>query len=146
MGLYAEEESDKELSYQLLRSLERATIDYTLFFRKLSRYDGNKSDILDICVSRDSMEKWLDKYSVRLEKETQEASKRHEKMLAVNPKYILKNHILQESIVLADKGDYSMVQDLLKVSLSPCEEHPNLDHLSKSAPMESKNIKLSCSS
>ena len=146
MGLYIEDESDKELSYQLLRSLERATIDYTLFFRKLSCYDGNKSDILDICVNRDSMEKWLDKYSLRLEKETLESSKRHEKMLGVNPKYILKNHILQEAIDKAQRHDFSMVNDLLKVALSPCEEHEGLEELCKPTPMKSKNIKLSCSS
>ena len=92
------------------------------------------------------MEKWLDKYSLRLEKETLESSKRHEKMLGVNPKYILKNHILQEAIDKAQRHDFSMVNDLLKVALSPCEEHEGLEELCKPTPMKSKNIKLSCSS
>jgi uncharacterized protein YdiU (UPF0061 family) len=67
-------------------------------------------------------------------------------MLSVNPKYILKNHILQEAIEKAEGHDFSMVEDLLKVALSPFEEHEELESLCKLAPMESKNIKLSCSS
>ncbi|MEA2073208.1 MAG: SELO family protein, partial [Campylobacterota bacterium] len=89
---------------------------------------------------------WLDKYTLRLEKETLSESKRHEKMLAVNPKYILKNHILQEAIDKANEHDFSMVNELLKVALAPFDEHEELEHLCKPTPMKSKNIKLSCSS
>jgi uncharacterized protein YdiU (UPF0061 family) len=67
-------------------------------------------------------------------------------MLAVNPKYILKNHILQEAIEKAQQHDFEMVNGLLKVALAPFDEHPGLEHLSKAAPLKSKNIKLSCSS
>jgi len=67
-------------------------------------------------------------------------------MLQVNPKYILKNHILQEAIEKAEAHDFNMVNDLLKVALSPFAEHKELEYLCKLAPVESKNIKLSCSS
>ena len=146
MGLEKEEKNDKELFQWMLVALQGATIDYTLFFRKLSHFDGDKSDILALCVYRTNLEEWLDSYSKRLEKESLETSKRHNKMLAVNPKYILKNHILQEAITKAEAHDFSMVNNLLKVALAPFDEHKELEHLSKLAPMESKNIKLSCSS
>ncbi len=77
------------------RSLANATIDYNLFFRKLSRYDGNKSTLLDIAISREPLLEWLDAYDERLKKENISQQDREEKMLSVNPKYILKNHILQ---------------------------------------------------
>ncbi len=67
-------------------------------------------------------------------------------MLAVNPKYILKNHILQEAINKADAHDFSMVNELLKVALAPYDEHLELEHLCQPTPMRSKNINLSCSS
>ena len=146
MGLEEEAQNDKELFQWMLGALESATIDYTLFFRKLSSFDGEKSDILDICIYRTNLEEWLDSYSLRLEKESLETSKRHEKMLSVNPKYILKNHILQEAIEKAEQHDFGMVDDLLKVAHSPFEEHPSLEYLCTLAPLESKNIKLSCSS
>ena len=146
MGLETEQANDKELFQWMLGALGSATIDYTDFFRKLSRFDGDKSEILDICVYRTSLEEWLESYKQRLEKEALSTQERQEKMLKVNPKYILKNHILQKAIEKAEQKDFSMVNDLLKVALSPFEEHTDLEYLAKRAPMEAKNIKLSCSS
>ena len=146
MGLELEQENDKELFQWLLGALGSATIDYTEFFRKLSRFDGDKSEILDICVYRGSLEEWLDAYAERLEKELLGSKERHEKMLNVNPKYILKNHILQEAIEKAQEGQYTMVSDLLKVAHAPFDEHEELEFLCKLAPAEAKNLKLSCSS
>ncbi len=146
MGLQTKQEEDKELSEGLFRALASADIDYTEFFRKLSRFNGNKSDILDSSVNRKALDEWLDKYSMRLEKETLSEAARHEKMLAVNPKYVLKNHSLQEAIEKAEAHDFNMVNDLLKVALAPFDEHPELEYLCKATPMASKNINLSCSS
>lgn len=146
MGLESQEENDKELFSWLLGALQSATIDYTDFFRKLSRFHGDKTEILDICVYRDSLEEWLEAYNLRLEKEKLPQELRHQKMLHVNPKYILKNHILQEAIEKAQKKDFSMVHDLLRVAQAPFDEHGELEYLCKPTPMEAKNIKLSCSS
>jgi len=146
MGLQTKQDEDKELSEGMMRALANASIDYTLFFRKLSRFNGNKSDILDSCVNRKPLDEWLEKYSVRLGKETLSEAARHEKMLTVNPKYILKNHSLQEAIEKAEVHDFSMVNELLKVALAPFDEHPELEHLCKPTPIKSKNMKLCCSS
>jgi uncharacterized protein YdiU (UPF0061 family) len=146
LGLFESDEEDESLIKWMLRSLENASIDYNLFFRKLSHYDGNKSIVLDIAITRAPLEEWLDAYDARLLKEKMPAEQRHEIMLAVNPKYILKNHILQEAIDKAKIHDFTMVNDLLRVALSPCEEHEDLDYLTKATPEKSKNIKLSCSS
>ena len=146
MGLEEEGENDKELFSWMLGALESATIDYTLFFRKLSVYDGDKSDILSLAVYRTPLEEWLEAYDARLKKETLDVKKRHKKMLQTNPKYILKNHILQEAIEEAHRGEFKMIDDLLKVAHAPFDEHPELEHLCKLAPTNAKNIKLSCSS
>jgi uncharacterized protein YdiU (UPF0061 family) len=146
MGLETEQENDRELFQWLLGALGSATIDYTEFFRRLSRFNGDKSPILELCIYRTSLDEWLDTYALRLKKESLSQEERHVKMLAVNPKYILKNHILQEAIEKAELQDFSMVNELLKVAETPFDEHPELEYLCKLAPMESKNIKLSCSS
>ncbi len=146
MGLYIEDAKDIELFKWMLGSLESATIDYTLFFRTLSTYDGDKRTILEMAVFQTHLSEWLDAYDERLKKETLSNKERHTQMLSINPKYILKNHILQEAIEKAEQGEYSMIDDLLIVAHSPFEEHLELEHLCKLAPQESKNIKLSCSS
>ncbi|MDQ7046979.1 MAG: YdiU family protein [Sulfurovum sp.] len=148
MGLYRKEDEDKELLESMMRALGSSTIDYTLFFRKLSRFsvDKNKSNILASCVNREPLDKWLDSYSQRLKKETLSEDVRQQKMLKINPKYILKNHILQEAIVKAEQDDFSMVNELLIVALAPFDEHPELEYLCKPAPMKTNNVQLSCSS
>ena len=97
MGLEEEDEDDKELFQWMLVSLQRSRVDYNGFFRKLSTYDGDKSSILGICISKEPLADWLVTYDARLKKESLTQEKRHEKMLAVNPKYVLKNHLLQEA-------------------------------------------------
>jgi len=146
IGLYNEEEDDKFLYQTMLRALANASIDYTKFFRKLSHFKGDKSEILDVCIDRRPLDAWLDQYIKRLETETLSVNERHEKMLKVNPKYILKNHILQEAIDKAQEHDFKMIDELLTVALAPFDEHPQLEHLSKPTPLASKNCKLSCSS
>ncbi|MDF1876093.1 YdiU family protein [Sulfurimonas sp. SAG-AH-194-I05] len=146
LGLFVDNQSDKGFIGSMLGSLSNATIDFNLFFRKLSSYDGNKTPLLDIAVSRAPIEKFLAMYDERLKKETLSQNERHQKMLGVNPKYILKNHILQMAIENAKIDDFTMVNDLLKVALSPCEEHVELEYLCIATPQKAKNIKLSCSS
>ncbi len=145
-GLFQSDDEDKFLINAMLGNLENAQIDYNLFFRELSRYDGDKSPILDIAVSREPLERCLDMYETRLQKETITQAQRQIKMLEVNPKYILKNHILQVAIDKAKTDDFSMVNDLLKVALNPFSEHKEHEYLCIATPQKFKNIKLSCSS
>ena len=146
LGLFQSNEEDETFIQWMLQSLANATIDFNLFFRKLSVYDGNKTPLLDIAVTRAPLEEWLNAYDKRLKKETLSQEQRHEKMLAVNPKYILKNHILQLAIEQTKANDFTMLNDLLKVALAPCEEHEALEYLCIQTPQKEKNIKLSCSS
>ena len=122
------------------------SVDYTMFFRLLSSYDGDKTWLLQLADYKEPLSEWLDAYDVRISKEESTCRERHTKMSSINPKYILKNHILQEAIDKAHKHDFSMIDDLLKVAHSPYDEHLDLEYLCKVASKEKKNIKLSCSS
>jgi len=147
MGLYVESEDDSSLLRWLLGSLESCVVDYNLFFRKLSGYNGDKEPLLELCeYQQRPLQEWLEAYDRRLEKETLSQQHREEKMLTSNPKYILKNFLLQEAIDKAIEGDFSMVDDMLKVALEPFDEHKELEYLARKAPTKAKNIKLSCSS
>ncbi|MBN2815747.1 MAG: YdiU family protein [Campylobacterales bacterium] len=146
MGLELEDEDDRGLYHWMLRAMENASIDYSMFFRELSSFNGDKSAILDRAVNREPLSAWLDAYAKRLEIESTSQQERHQKMLQINPKYVLKNFLLQEAIEKAQQDDFSMIKELLVVALSPFEEHPKLQHLYRSAPLQEKNKKLSCSS
>jgi uncharacterized protein YdiU (UPF0061 family) len=67
-------------------------------------------------------------------------------MLETNPKYVLKNYMLQEAIDAAEEGDYSIIDDLFNIAQNPYAEHENFERWAEATPDEFKNKKLSCSS
>ncbi|MEA1983040.1 MAG: protein adenylyltransferase SelO family protein, partial [Campylobacterota bacterium] len=146
LGLFEELQSDAELIEDLIVTLHEVYVDHTLFFRTLSRYDGDRSVIYDIVMEPVIIDKWLEVYDARLQQETLSHTKRHEAMLKSNPKYVLKNHMLQKAITLAQKGDYSMVETLLYVGAHPYDELPEFERFTGDTPEEYKNIGLACSS
>ncbi len=146
LGLLVEDEDDLPMLRWLFGMMQQEGIDYNSFFRILSRYDDDGSAILAMCDLQDPMRDWLVHYSKRLEKEQTSVSERHTQMLATNPKYVLKNYMLQYAIDKADRGDFSGIFELLTLARAPFDEHVELESFAGSAPKVFKNLKLSCSS
>jgi hypothetical protein len=69
-----------------------------------------------------------------------------QKMLAVNPKFVLRNHLVQEAIEAAEEDDFSIFEMLVTVLTTPFEDHPEFAHFSKPPTNPQKGISLSCSS
>jgi uncharacterized protein YdiU (UPF0061 family) len=126
--------------------LQALSVDYTHFFRTLSRYDGEREPILKLGLYHDPMNDWLDAYDRRLECNQAATAERHRQMLESNPKYVLKNYMLQEAIDAAQEGDYGLVKALFEIARSPYDEHPEYAHWAGPTPQAFKNDKLSCSS
>lgn len=145
-GLDVLQENDPEHFRHLLGMLQGLTVDYTLFFRTLSRYDGDRTALLKLGLYHQPMNDWLDSYDKRLEENSSGTRERHEKMLKTNPKYVLKNYMLQEAIDAADKGDFSIVDALFQIAQDPYAEHEAFERWAGPTPDEFKNRKLSCSS
>ena len=146
LGLDSIKKEDTKLVQHLLGVLQSLQVDYTLFFRTLSHYKGDKKDILNLCLYHTPMREWLEDYDKRLEQNSTTTEDRSTKMLKTNPKYTLKNYILQEAIESAKSGDYSTLKNLFKVTQTPYDEHPEFERWAQSTPAEYKNLKLSCSS
>ena len=146
LGLTEKLDDDIELIKELVGALQECIVDHTLFYRTLSRYDGNRAPMLDIVVDREELNSWLDLYDARLMQETRDPEARRAAMLKINPKYILKNYMLQEAISLAEKGDFSMVETLLQIARHPFDELPEFERYAGDTPDEHKNLRLSCSS
>ncbi|MDO9057287.1 MAG: YdiU family protein [Sulfuricurvum sp.] len=146
LGLESAHENDSELLRSLFSVMENGRIDMTPFFRTLSRYDGNKEALCALTLAPSQLNEWLERYDERLLRNSSSTDARHAKMLRTNPKYVLKNYILQEAIDAAEKNDFSLVNDLLTLAQSPYDEHPAFERYAGSTPNQYKNLKLSCSS
>lgn len=146
LGLKEKRDEDIDLVRELVGALHDAYVDNTLFFRTLSRYNGEREALYDIAMEPVVVHNWLELYDKRLEEESQTQDERKKAMLLTNPKYVLKNYMLESAIDLAQKGDFSMVETLLYIGRRPYDELPEFEHFAAETPEEHKNIGLSCSS
>ncbi|WKL45653.1 MULTISPECIES: YdiU family protein [unclassified Flavobacterium] len=140
LGFQIKKEQDVVLIQSLTQLLERVETDMTIFFRNLSTV--TKADIvinafntikdafynekdLNEAILKDWHD-WFEKYTIRINEETLSDSERKEQMNTVNPKYVLRNYMAQLCIDDADKGDYSLLNELFEMLKNPYDEQPNL--------------------
>jgi uncharacterized protein YdiU (UPF0061 family) len=150
MGLLSELPQDFALFIDLLKTMATLNVDYTFFFRCLARYEKGKisslKPIWDYYGNREEILSWLKRYDERLGLEVPTDSERSQKMLANNPKYVLKNYIAQEIIQDVEAGGVQKLQDWLKVFYRPFDEHEDFESYSRPTPPALKNMEVSCSS
>jgi len=150
LGLQTEEPEDKELFSDLFQILQTSNVDYTGFFRRLGDFNSaadEKNDLLQrMFVDPASFDAWSEIYRARLVKENSTDAERRAKMMLVNPKFILRNHIAQSAIEKAQTGDYTEVDRLLETLQKPFDEQPEMERYAEPPPAGSKRVAVSCSS
>jgi len=146
LGVTVHHDKDPDLMTKLFALLQEQRCDYTYFFRTLSHYDGDRAALHACVLIKKSLDAWLDLYDARLTQETRSTKERLKAMQQTNPKYVLKNYMLQEAIDKANAGDFSGVEDLMVLAKEPFSEHPEFAAYAKDTPIKHKNLKLSCSS
>ncbi len=146
LGLDILKDSDLDLVKHFLGMMQGLNIDYTLFFRTLSHYDGERTALLKLGLYHKPMNDWLDSYDERLKDNTSTIEERQRAMLLTNPKFVLKNYILQEAIDAAKEGDFTVVDALFEIAKDPYAEHAQHERWAGPTPDVYKNKKLSCSS
>ena len=163
--------ADKSLVDELFLVLALTETDMTLFFRGLANVpvelDPGASDeallepLLDAYYTPDELSgdarartiAWLRSYGARARQEGAEgtpAALRKQRMDAVNPKYILRNCLAQVAIDAAEKGDPSLVLELLELLRHPYDEQPGRERYAAKRPDWARHragcSMLSCSS
>ncbi len=139
-GLEKIQDSDDDFLRSLLNMLVVTKLDYTVFFRSLSRYESGSNKLQNIEVSKE-LSDWLSQYEFRLTREELPTDSRHKKMLAVNPKFILRNYVAQSTI-----ENPSIIEKMFEVLTHPYEEWPEHNDWSGPAPENDRNLAVSCSS
>ena len=87
---------------------------------------------------------WFEKYADRLQQETVLSEERKEKMDAVNPKYVLRNYMSQMAIDEADKGNYTLMDELFQLLKKPYSSQPENEKWFAKRPEWARN-KVGCS-
>ena len=147
LGLVGAREDDAGLFETLFAAME-GQVDFTIFFRALCEFEESAEDhpLRDLFVQRIQFDQWAAKYSQRLRDENSDKAKRQANMLAVNPKYVLRNYLAQIAITKAETKDFSEVDTLLKLLTKPFDDQPDMDSYAQEPPDWAKALDLSCSS
>lgn len=148
LGLQIEAPDDMELIEALLQLMHANRADFTNVFRSLSAVQKKDvhSNWRDQFLDRNAADAWLMQYRTRLMQESNSDAERSALMNQVNPKFILRNHLAQRAIEMAQQDDFSEVNRLQRILNRPFDEQPEFERYA-SAPLPDEVVSdLSCSS
>ncbi|MGQ0619323.1 MAG: protein adenylyltransferase SelO [Panacagrimonas sp.] len=148
LGLMDVREGDRELVNQFLNILDRGKNDFTRCFRglALTTREGAPPAIRDEITDVAAFDAWMVDYRARLSVEHLEDGSRVARMNAVNPKYVLRNHLVQVAIGKSQAGDDSEVARLFDLLQRPFDEQPEMESYASAPPDWAQHISVSCSS
>ena len=149
-GLPANDET-MPLLMDALQLLAQNHVDYTIFMRRLCDFDSAESAITpplrDLFLDRAAFDAWALRYAAALRQQGSNEAERAQAMRALNPKYILRNHLAEVAIRrAADERDYSEINRLHRLLTRPFDEQPEHAAYAAEPPDWARQIEVSCSS
>jgi uncharacterized protein YdiU (UPF0061 family) len=126
LGLAMAHANDAGLIQQLLDIMQRTGADFTQTFRALCALTASDADGSAVTLINDSgFNEWLAAWRARGAAEKLSPLERAELMRSANPKYIPRNHRIEQLITAAvQRDDFSLFETLLAVLARPYDEQP----------------------
>jgi uncharacterized protein YdiU (UPF0061 family) len=146
LGLAVLEESDIELINGLYEAIEGQSVDYTKLFRRLAdAARGDKKGLLGLFEDSTGIETWLKNWLEQLSSNGNKLEEIADNMDTINPIYIPRNHLVEQSLQAASKqGDYEPFKKLLSVLMHPFEKRDGLQEYEEPASKESSPYVTFC--
>ena len=151
LGLEEWRPEDGDLLTGLLEIMQADHADYTRAFRSLGGFQSDPSSanesLRDLFLDRTAFDAWAVCYRERLRSEGSRDAERKQRMARVNPKYVLRNYLVQVAIAQAtEKRDFAEVNRLLDLLRDPFAEQPDMEQYAAPPPDWGRRIVVSCSS
>ena len=168
LGLNTWLESDAELIDDLWSVMQASHADFSMTFRQLAyapgltqatheqiahdlggtagQGEGALTPFIDLFIDREAAGAWLARYRDRLTQEPLAWQTRVSSMLAVNPLYVLRNYLAQQTIEATQQGDFSEIERMMRVLSKPFDAQPGMEAYSALPPHWASKIEVSCSS
>ena len=155
LGLEILDSEFRELVNKLFQLLYDNQIDYSLFFRHLSDLPNNFLEALKQNFKNpQTLDSWISMYLRLIEREDPSPATRKDKMNRINPKFILRNYLLQSATDKALKeSDFSEIERLRLLLRDPYTDRPELfnqlgidpEFYAAETPASFIEMQLSCS-
>ena len=139
LGLLQTEESDLDLIKELHSTTEGQEVDFTSLFRALaSAARGDDAPVQKLFNNEGTLDQWLHRWKQRLgREEVGGLTERAEAMDKVNPRYIPRNHLVEEALNEAvDQGTLDKFDTLMHVLKSPYTAEEGKEKYAKPAPKD----------
>jgi uncharacterized protein YdiU (UPF0061 family) len=160
LGLAECRDDDIPLMEELHGLLQAGEMDMTIFFRNLAEVNLAEPNIAPLADAfyeaskRDTIEPalvdWLRRYAQRAADDPLDIEARKARMHAANPRYVLRNYLVQQAIDRAEAGDESGIAELLEVMRRPYDDQPGNERFAQRRPDWARDragcSMLSCSS
>jgi uncharacterized protein YdiU (UPF0061 family) len=135
LGLAEDPGDDGALVADVLAALQPQGVDFTSFFRALAAtVRGERSGARDLFADRAPFDAWAARWSAELFREGRDPQVVAAAMDRVNPVYIPRNHLVEETLTAATSGDLEPFHRLLDVIGAPFDERPGLEAYAEPAP------------
>ena len=148
LGLISEHEGDAALAEDLLNRMAANQADFTLTFRRLalaaSEPQGDAAVRL-LFTDPAAYDAWAQSWRKRLELESATRRESAEIMLAANPAFIPRNHLIEAAIVAAtQRQNFQPFERLLEVVTHPFADQPDLEDYAAPARPEECVLQTFC--
>lgn len=121
LGLMTTQADDEKLIQEFLELLQGKRCDFTLAFRRLSELPVASEEIKPLFDFPSSFEDWISRWRSRCAEESITEDIRHQQMMATNPVFIPRNHLVEAAIQQAYAGEFSMFYRLNERLSKPFE-------------------------
>ncbi len=143
LGLQTAEDADRVLLQNLLDAMQKNTVDFTLFFHRLSNERHAPSSapaVRDLFDDPAAYDHWADEWHQRLAREPADPASRAASMRAVNPVFIPRNHLVEHALAAAvGQADFAPFHELLSVLQNPFTDQPGFARYAE-APLPSQSV------
>lgn len=149
LGLEQWHEQDPALFRDMFSLMAEHRVDYSCWFRRLSLLDAEgdlPAPLAALLPKPDAWHDWFARYRARLVLESRTQAERRAAMDAVNPNYVLRNHLAQRAIEWAEQGDMAEADTLLQLLARPFDDRPEFNDYAEPAPAWAASLCISCSS
>ena len=150
LGLSILDSDFNQLTQEMFLLLQKHRLDYSNFFRQLADYP----DRLEKTQFVKGLHSWLEKYTKLIDREGINNDARKRKMDAINPKFILRTHLVYQALSRAIKeSDFSEIKRLRILLENPFQDRPEIfnkydidpEFYSQDTPNEFLGNQMSCS-
>ena len=135
LGLEDVRPGDDDLVDDLLGLLHAHHVDFTSSFRSLADLlRGDDAAVRELFSSSPLFDAWARRWTARVDHQARDRSATADAMDAVNPRYVPRNHRVEEALDAATAGDLEPLQRLVDVLRRPFDERSGLEEYAGPAP------------